>query len=69
MIISDYVDDASSKIRLDVAKKYLKINDVTKDYFNRLDEILVLLDNSAKIDEYNTKAIKSFLYFFKSALL
>jgi hypothetical protein len=68
MIISDYVDDASTRIRLDAAKRYLKINDVSKDYFNRLDEILVSLDNSAKIDEYNTKAIKSFLYFIKSAL-
>jgi hypothetical protein len=69
MIISDYVDDASTRIRLDAAKRYLKINDVSKDYFNRVDEILVSLDNSAKIDEYNTKAIKSFLYFIKSALL
>lgn len=69
MIISDYVDDTSTKIRLDVVKRYLKINDISKDYFNRVDEILVSLDNSAKIDEYNTKAIKSFLYFIKSALL
>jgi hypothetical protein len=69
MIISDYMDDNSTKTRLDVAKRYLKINDVSKDYFNRLDEILTSLDNSAKIDEYNIKAIKSFLYFIKSALL
>ena len=69
IIISDYIDDTSTKIRLDVAKKYLKVNDVSKDYFHRIDEILDSLDNSAKIDEYNIKAIKSFLYFFKSALL
>ncbi len=68
-IISDYLDDTSTKIRLDAAKKYLKINDISKDYFNRIDEILELLDKSAKIDEYNIKSIKSFLYFFKSALL
>ena len=69
MLISDYIDDASTKIRLDVTKRYLKINDISRDYFSRLDEILDSLNNSAKIDEYNTKAIKSFLYFFKSALL
>src|SRR5574344_404483 len=68
-LISDYLDDTSTKIRLDAAKKYLKINDISKDYFNRIDEILELLDKSAKIDEYNIKSIKSFLYFFKSALL
>jgi len=68
-LISDYIEDVSTKIRLEVAKKYLKINDISKDYFSRFDEILDLLDKSANIDEYNIKSVKSFLYFFKSALL
>ena len=68
-LISDYIEDVSTKIRLEVAKKYLKINDISKDYFSRFDEILDLLDKSANIDEYNIKSVKSFLYFLKSALL
>ena len=44
-LISDYIEDVSTKIRLEVAKKYLKINDISKDYFSRFDEILELLDS------------------------
>lgn len=68
-IIEGYISDESVKYRLQAAKLYLRINDISKDYFSRLDEILTLLDNSAKSDEYNTKALKTLLYFYHTAIL
>ncbi|MEA3553927.1 MAG: DUF4145 domain-containing protein, partial [Campylobacterota bacterium] len=67
-IISDYLPNGATKVRLEAAKLYLRVNDISRDYKERLDDILKLLETSAKIDEYNTKAIKSFLYFVHSAL-
>ncbi|MBD3842155.1 MAG: hypothetical protein IE909_09765 [Campylobacterales bacterium] len=67
--IEGYISDDSVKYRLQAAKLYLKINDIAKDYFSRLDEILTLLDSSAKSDEYNTKALKTLLYFYHAALV
>ena len=68
-IIYPYVPKGATKIRLEATKLYLRVNDISKDYLNRCDEILTLLESSAKIDEYNTKAIKSFLYFYHSAII
>lgn len=67
-IIADYLPSGATKLRLEAAKLYLKVNDISKDYFSRCDAILDLLDNSVKVDEYNTKAIKTFLYFCQSAI-
>ena len=67
-IISDYLPSGATKLRLDAAKLYLKVNDITKDYFNKCDKVLNLLEESSIIDEYNNNAIKSFLYFYHSVL-
>lgn len=66
-IISKYLPDGATKFRLEAAKLYLKVNDISKDYKNRISNILELLENSANSDEYNTKSIKSFLFFIKTA--
>lgn len=68
-IIYDYTPAGAMKKRLDASKLYLKVNDISKDYRMKVVNILALLDDSAKEDEYNTKAIKSFLYFIESAFL
>lgn len=66
-IIIDYLPKSGIKIRLETAKLYLKVNDISKDYFDRCDKVLTLLEESATIDEYNTKAIKSFLFYSHTA--
>jgi len=68
-IIADYLPNGSIKTRLEASKLYLKVNDISKDYFQRSDAILTLLDQSAHIDEYHTNAIRTFLSFYHSALL
>jgi len=67
-IIDNYIPTSAIKLRLEAAKLYLKVNDISKDYKNRASKILKLLDSSAIIDEYNKNAIKSFLFFVQSAL-
>lgn len=67
-IIIDYLPNSAIKVRLEASKLYLRVNDISKDYVNRADKILTLLEKSSNIDEYNTKAIKSFLFFFHTAL-
>lgn len=67
-IISNYLPNSAIKFRLEAAKLYLKVNDISKDYKNKASKILELLQGSAIIDEYHTKAIKSFLFFTQSAL-
>lgn len=67
-IIIDYLPEGSTKTRLEAAKLYLKVNDISKDYVQRCDAILSLLDQSAQIDEYHTNAIRAFLNFYQSAL-
>ena len=62
-IIIVYLPKSTTKTRLEAAKLYLRVNDISKDYFNRFDEILILLEESSIIDEYHNNAIKSFLYF------
>jgi len=66
-IITDYLPQGATKLRLEASKLYLKVNNISKDYVNRSNEILNLLENSAKADEYNTKAIKSLFYFLQIA--
>lgn len=68
-IISDYLPSGATKQRLEAAKLYLRVNDITNDYFNRSDKILNLLEESSVIDEYNNNAIKSFLYFYNTVLI
>ena len=68
-IIIDYLPKSTTKTRLEAAKLYLRVNDISKDYFNRFDEILILLEESSIIDEYHNNAIKSFLYFYHTALI
>lgn len=67
-IVYDFILNEALKKRLEAARLYLKINDISKDYQARCEHILGLLEDSAKYDEYNTKAIKSFLIFIESAL-
>ncbi len=67
-IIVCYLPNGATQLRLEAAKLYLKVNDITNDYFDRCDKILNLLEESATIDEYNNNAIKSFLYFYHTAL-
>ena len=66
-IIADYLPQGATKLRLEASNLYLRVNDIANDYMHRCDNILVLLENSAKVDEYNTKAIKSLFYFLQSA--
>lgn len=68
-IIINYLPDGSTKTRLEASKLYLKVNDITKDYIQRSDAILTLLDQSSHIDEYHTNAIRTFLSFYQSALM
>ena len=68
-IIDDYLPSGATKLRLEAAQLYLKVNDISKDYFDRCDQILNLLAESSKIDEYNNNAIKSFLYFYHNTLI
>lgn len=67
-IIDDYLPSGATKLRLEAAQLYLKVNDISKDYFDRCDQILNLLAESSKIDKYTNNAIKSFLYFLHSVL-
>lgn len=67
-IITDYLPNGATKLRLEASKLYLRVNDITQDYFNKCDKILNLFEESSKIDEYNNNAIKSFLYFCNTAL-
>lgn len=67
-ILVEHLPKGATKFRLEAAKLYLRINDITKDYFIKSDGILSLIEESAKIDEYNTNAIKTFFYFIQSAL-
>jgi len=69
IIISDYLPSGATKQRLEAAKLYLRVNDITNDYFNRSDKILNLLEESSVIDEYDNNAIKSFLYFYNTVLI
>lgn len=69
VIIYDFIYDDSMRLRLDAAKLYLKVNDISKDYISRSAKILELLDESAKIDEYNTNAIKSLMCFLQASNL
>jgi len=68
-IIADYLPQGATKLRLEASKLYLRVNDISKDYVNRCNDILTLLENSSKIDEYNTKAIRSFFYFYHTAIV
>lgn len=69
-IVYDYTPDGGVKKRLEASKVYLKVNDISKDYnTKKILKILDLLEDSAQKDEYNTKAIESFLYFVASAFL
>lgn len=67
-ILVEHLPQGATKFRLEAAKLYLRINDITKDYFIKSDGILSLIEESAKIDEYNTNAIRTFFYFIQSAL-
>jgi len=67
-ILVEHLPKGATKFRLEAAKLYLRINDITKDYFIKSDGILSLIEESAKIDEYNTNAIRTFFYFIQSAL-
>ena len=53
-ILVEHLPKGATKFRLEAAKLYLRINDITKDYFIKSDGILSLIEESAKIDEYNT---------------
>jgi len=69
-IAYDYIPDGGVKKRLEASKLYLKVSDISKDYnTKKVLKILDLLEDSAQKDEYNTKAIESFLYFIESAFL
>ena len=67
-ILVEHLPKGATKFRLEAAKLYLRINDITKDYLIKSDGILSLIEESAKIDEYNTNAIRTFFYFIQSAL-
>lgn len=67
-ILVEHLPKGATKFRLEATKLYLRINDITKDYFIKSDGILSLIEESAKIDEYNTNAIRTFFYFIQSAL-
>lgn len=68
-LILGYLPNGGVKKRLEATKLYLKVNDISKDYFGRFETILTLLENSAKDDDYNIKAIYSLLQFYRSAFL
>ena len=68
-LILGYLPNGGVKKRLEAAKLYLRVNDISKDYFGRFETILTLLENSAKDDDYNIKAIYSLLQFYRSAFL
>jgi hypothetical protein len=68
-IIGEYLPEGSTKTRLEASKLYLRVNDISKDYVNRSDSILALIDKSAQIDEYHTNAIRAFLSFYQNALM
>ena len=67
-IIYPFIPSGGTKKRLEAAQLYLKVNDLSKDYFSRFEQILTLLQNSAQDDDYHIKAINSLLYFYHSAL-
>lgn len=67
-IISDYLPSGTTKQRLEVAKIYLNVNDITTDYFTKAEEIITILQDVASKDEYNIPAIKTFLLFYNTAL-
>lgn len=59
-----YLPEGSFKLQFEAKLIYITKN----NYSDELIKILNLLQDSARIDEYNTKAIKAFLYFFQESL-
>lgn len=62
-IIKDYIPLGVTSKRLEASISYLRVNDISKDYIARSDEILSLLENAAIEDEYSSRSIKSLFYF------
>lgn len=62
-IIKDYLPNGITTKRLEAAILYLRINDISNDYFSKCDKILTLLETSAIEDEYSSRSINSFFYF------
>lgn len=66
-IVKDYLPSGTTTKRLEASILYLKVNDISKDYFDRCDKILALLESAAIEDEYGSKSAKSFFYFVYNA--
>lgn len=66
--ILNYLPECGVKKRLEATKLYLKVNDLSKDYFDRFEQIASLISSSFSEEESPSKAIKTFCLFYLAAL-
>lgn len=67
-IVYEYLPQTPAKKRLEAARLYLRVNDISKDYLKRSEQILLFLDEASQMDEFTTNSAKSFFYFVNSAV-
>ena len=65
-IILTYLPQCGVKKRLEASILYLKVNDISKDYFRNFEKILHLITDSSNDDEANYKAINFLANFYIS---
>ena len=61
-VLFDSLPESKTKNRLAAAQLYLKVNDITKDYHNRFEEIIALLEIDTEEDDIspNIRAVEKF---------
>ena len=66
--ILNYLPQCGVKNRLEAAKLYLKVNDISKDYFNQFHKILMLISTSVCEEEVQHNAINALGLYYLTAL-
>jgi len=66
--ILNYLPQCGVKNRLEAAKLYLKVNDISKDYFNQFHKILMLISTSVCQEEVEHNAINALGLYYLTAL-
>lgn len=67
-VILNYLPDSAIKNRLKASRLYLKVNNISKDYFTNFEKIVELISSVDYEEEYKHRKVNAILNFFKVAM-
>lgn len=67
-LILNYLPDSAIKNRLNASRLYLKVNNISKDYFTNFEKIVELISSVNYEEEYKHRKVNAILNFIKVAM-